>query len=158
ASGDPLLSGVAATLLDLLPREHVQIHPAVSSVALARAEMRWAAESCAAVSVVGRDISRVRRELAPRRRILVLSSDEHTPGQLADLLVSTGYGASRLTVLGDLGSPTSSRRCATADSWAQPCAGIARLNIVAIECVGPRRGGWVAGLDDELFEHDGQLT
>src|SRR5699024_5659241 len=39
ASGDPLLSGVAATLLDLLPREHVQIHPAVSSVALARAEM-----------------------------------------------------------------------------------------------------------------------
>ena len=55
------------------------------------------------VSVVGRDVHAVLRELAPARRVLVLSSDEKTPATLADLLVARGYGPSRFVVLGDLG-------------------------------------------------------
>ena len=35
---------------------------------------------------------------------------------------------------------------------------VSRLNIVTLELPGPRRGGWVAGLPDDAFEHDGQLT
>ena len=65
--------------MDLLGPDEVTVVPGISSVALARAAMRWSAESHAVVSVVGRDVALVRRELAPGRRILVLSSDEHSP-------------------------------------------------------------------------------
>jgi precorrin-6Y C5,15-methyltransferase (decarboxylating) len=78
----------------------------------------------------------------------VLSSDEHTPAGVAALLDECGYGASHLTILNDLGDPDRepSHRI------------VSRLNIVAISCIGPSRGGWVAGLPDDAFEHDGQLT
>lgn len=155
ASGDPLVSGIGTTLLGLLPPGSVTIEPAVSSVALARAAMGWPAESCAVVSVVGRDAALVARELAPHRRILVLSSDERTPAELADLLVDARYGASTVTVLGDLGSARESRTVAVASALAGP---FPRLNVVAIECAGPRTHGWTAGLPDDAFEHDGQLT
>ncbi|MCL2543400.1 MAG: precorrin-6y C5,15-methyltransferase (decarboxylating) subunit CbiE [Nocardioidaceae bacterium] len=156
ASGDPLVSGIGTTLLDLLPEGAVTIEPAVSSVALARAEMGWPAESCAVVSVVGRDVALVARELAPGRRILALSSDEHTPRAVAELLTAQGYGESMLTVLGDLGSPAARRT----EVRASDCRGtFSRLNIVAIESVGTSVGAsWTAGLPDSAFEHDGQLT
>ena len=156
ASGDPLVSGIGTTLLDLLGPDAIEIHPAASSVALARARMRWPAESCAIVSVVGRDVALVRRELAPGRRLLVLSSDEKTPATIAALLVACGYGASSMTVLGDLGASAESRIEGVAGSWN---AAVPRLNIVAIEASGTGAGiGWVAGLPDDAYEHDGQLT
>lgn len=159
ASGDPLVSGIATTLVDLLGRDEVIVVPAVSSVALARAAMRWPEESHGVVSVVGRDVSLVRRELAPGRRILVLASDEHTPRQVASLLVEEGYGDSELTVLGDLGGPSASAHSfGQATGLATSELDLPRLNVVAIDCVGPHRGGWVAGLPDDAFEHDGQLT
>ncbi|MQY11049.1 Precorrin-6Y C(5,15)-methyltransferase [decarboxylating] [Streptomyces sp. RB5] len=158
ASGDPLLSGVATTLIDLLGGDRVTVRPAVSSVALARAAMGWPAESHAVVSVVGRDVALVHRELAPGRRILVLSSDERTPRRVAGLLVASGYGDSRLTVLGDLGGEHSSREDAPARLVAEGDDDFPRLNVIAVSCTGPRIGGWTPGLPDDLFEHDGQLT
>ncbi|MBG6095261.1 precorrin-6y C5,15-methyltransferase (decarboxylating) subunit CbiE [Nocardioides luteus] len=155
ASGDPLVSGIGTTLIDLLGAANVRIEPAVSSVALARARMGWPAESCVAVSLVGRDVSLVARELAPGRRILALSSDGSTPAELANLLITSGFGASTMTVLGELGAETESARTGTASTWAGESP---RLNIVAIECVGAPSLGWAAGLPDDVFENDGQLT
>ena len=155
ASGDPLVSGIGSTLTGLLGRDAVTVIPAVSSVALARAALGWPAESCAVVSLTGADPSLVLRELAPGRRVLVLSADERTPAQVARLLDGAGYGASAMTVLGDLGSDRASRVSATAESWQ---AAVPRLNVIALALAGPRAGGWVAGLPDDAFEHDGQLT
>ncbi|GAC1382311.1 MAG: bifunctional cobalt-precorrin-7 (C(5))-methyltransferase/cobalt-precorrin-6B (C(15))-methyltransferase [Marmoricola sp.] len=163
ASGDPLVSGIGATLIDLLGSDAVEVVPAVSSVSLARARMGWAAEQCAVVSTVGRDLSLLRRELTPGRRLVVLSSDERTPSQVADLLEKAGFGASRMTVLNDLGSVDESRLDATAAtahaSDSLRGAPVSRLNVVALEVVGAGTGvGWVAGLPDDAYEHDGQLT
>jgi len=155
ASGDPLVFGIGSTLIELLGPERVRIIPALSSIALARAELGWSAQSCAVVSVVGRDPAAVLRELAPGRRVLVLSADESTPQLVAELLRDCGYGASRMHVLGDLGTTDFSRTEALAAGWEGPAA---RLNIIGLELVGPTHGGWVAGLPDDLFEHDGQLT
>ena len=88
ASGDPLVSGIATTLLDHGAR--VRVVPAVSSVALARARMGWSAESCGVVTLVGRPVSLVARELAPGRRLLVLSSDASTPAAVASLSYTAG--------------------------------------------------------------------
>ena len=65
ASGDPLVSGIGATLVELLGEERVRIEPALSSVALARARMRWPAETVEVVTLVGRDAHVVLRHLSP---------------------------------------------------------------------------------------------
>ena len=155
ASGDPLVSGIGTTLIEVLGRNGVRILPAVSSVALARAELGWSAESCAVVSVVGRSAALVLRELAPGRQVLVLSSDETTPGVVAELLTAVGYGASRMHVLGDLGSAEFTRIEGEAHTWSEVAP---RLNVIGLELIGPPCGAWVAGLPDEAYEHDGQLT
>lgn len=155
ASGDPLVSGVGTTLIEVLGADRVVIHPAVSSIALARARLGWSSSSCAVVSLVGRDPALVLRELAPGRRVLVLSSDEATPGQVASLLTDAGYGASVLHVLGNLGAPSESHATGLANDWSGPSP---RLHVLALELVGPSLFGWTAGLPDDAFEHDGQLT
>lgn len=159
ASGDPLVAGIGTVLLELCPPGTVRIEPAVSSVALARARMGWPAETCTVVNLVGRDPALLRRQLAPGRRVLVLCSDAGTPGVVAALLVGAGYGASRLTVLGDLAAPTESRLESTASGWtADPPPDVPQLAIVALDLDGPALLGWLAGLPDDAFEHDGQLT
>lgn len=155
ASGDPLVSGVGSTLVGLLGAEAVRFEPAVSSVALARARMGWAAEGVEVVSLVGRDPDLLLRALAPGRRLLVLSSDETTPALVADRLTTQGYGISRLTVLGDLGGSTESRVDGLADGWG---ADVSRLNVIALEVAGIGMASWSAGLPDCAYEHDGQLT
>jgi precorrin-6Y C5,15-methyltransferase (decarboxylating) len=147
ASGDPLLSGIGTTLIRRLGAEHVHIVPALSSVTLARARLGWAAEETEVVTVVGRDVHRVNRVLAPGRRVLVLGS---TAGTLGDLLKARGYGESLLTVLAELGG--SQER--VLDGWTYPDA---ELSVIAIDCVGPPLS-LVSGLPDDAFEHDGQLT
>src|SRR5947209_19872561 len=92
ASGDPMLSGIGTTLVDILGADRVAVIPHVSSVTLARARLGWSAESTAVVSVVGRDVHAALRELAPGRRVLVLSSDEKTPAALAELPVARSHG------------------------------------------------------------------
>jgi len=153
ASGDPLVSGIGSTLIDLLGADRVTIEPAVSSVALARARMCWPAETVEVVSLVGRDVDLVRRALAPGRRILVLSADETTPKAMAALLAEAGYGSSTMTALGDLGGADESRQTDVADHWAHT---VSRLHVLAIQCVGPAISPF--GLPDDAFEHDGQLT
>src|SRR5262245_34979064 len=61
ASGDPLVSGVATVLINLLGASQVSVRPGISSVSLARARMGWSAESCDVVSVVEGDHDVVRR-------------------------------------------------------------------------------------------------
>lgn len=157
ASGDPLVSGIGGTLARLVG-ERLEVLPAVSSVSLARARLRWPAESAPVVTLVGRDPAALRRELAPGRRLLVLSSDETTPALVARLLVEEGYGATRMVVLGDLGATGESRVEGTASAAGEWAQDLPRLHVLALELFGPVVGSWAAGLPDDAFEHDGQLT
>jgi len=159
ASGDPLVSGVGSTLVDLLGADAVTIRPAVSSVSLARAEMRWGAEESEVVTLVGRHFDGLRRHLSPAARLITLTHGEDSPSRIAALLAEEGYAASRLTVLGDLGTPTHSRIDGIAGSWEHGAA--PRLHLVCIECVpdpGSVARSLAPGLDDSTFDHDGQLT
>jgi len=158
ASGDPLVSGIATTLVEVLGKDAVTVVPALSSVALARARMRWSAESTEVVTLVGRDPHLVARSLAPGLRLLVLSSDGDTPAEVAALLTAAGYGASPMTVLADLGSDTEARVDGVAASWRDQES--PALNVIAVELAssGARPLGFVAGLPEDAFEHDGQIT
>ncbi|MGI9083808.1 MAG: precorrin-6y C5,15-methyltransferase (decarboxylating) subunit CbiE [Aeromicrobium sp.] len=148
ASGDPLVAGIGSTLVELLGADAVTILPAVSSVALACARMRWTAET---VEVV-RDVRTLSRHIAPGRRLLVLSADDTTPARVARLLSDAGHGDSELTVLSDLGSDEESR----IDAWEGET--VPALNVVAVACTGGPSLGWTSGLPDDAFDHDGQIT
>lgn len=158
ASGDPLVSGIATTLIELLGRDAVEVVPSISSVALARARMLWSAESTEVVTLVGRDAHLVVRSLAPGLRMLVLSSDGTTPAEVAKLLTTAGYGASHMTVLADLGSENETRSDGIAATWGDAIA--PDLNVIAIELAssGAAVLGFTAGLPDDTFDHDGQIT
>ncbi|WP_309649073.1 precorrin-6y C5,15-methyltransferase (decarboxylating) subunit CbiE [Nocardioides sp.] len=159
ASGDPLVSGIGTTLLDLLGRDAVELHPALSSVALAGARMGWPSESVTLVSLVGRDPQSLLRFLTPGSRLLVLSSDPTTPSVVAALLVGAGFGATRMTALGDLGSSSESRVEGLARSWsAVRPEEVSPLHVLALDLDGPVVRSWAAGLPDDAYEHDGQLT
>ncbi len=157
ASGDPLVAGVGATVIDIAGPEHVRIHPAVSSVALARARLGWPEETVELIRLRGDDVDLVRRALFPGRRLLILSRDAGSPAEIAALLLTSGFGASVLTVLADLGGPDETRRTGRAADWAGAAPA---LNIVALECRADPVGAWslAPGLPDEEFDHDGQLT
>lgn len=156
ASGDPLVAGIGSTLVDVLGAAEVRIHPAVSSVALARARMGWPEESTQLVRLRGEDLDTVRRFLFHGRRLIILSRDAESPGEIAQLLTDEGYGDSTITVLGDLDTEAESRSDVAARDWAGPAP---TLNVICVVCAGTARGASLApGLPDEVFDHDGQLT
>ena len=152
ASGDPLVAGLGATVLSAFPTRAVRIHPHLSSVALARARMGWAAEMVETVRLrTEDDLDLVRRWLFPGQRIVVLSRDAGTPGAVDRLLAETGHGASRVTVLSDLGGPDEARHTVHEE--------VPALNVVCVEVEGDSpHATLAAGLPDEAYEHDGQLT
>jgi len=156
ASGDPLLAGIGTTLIEMLGVAEVRIHPAVSSVALARARMGWPEESTPLVRLRGGDLDLVRRYAFPGRRLIILSRDADSPAAVAELLTDEGYGDSVITVLGDLDTETESRTDVAARDWMGRAPA---LNVICVACAGSGAAASLTpGLPDEIFDHDGQLT
>lgn len=158
ASGDPLLSGIGATLIGLLGRDQVRIHPAPSSEAIARARMGWTAEGAVVLSCTGRGVEQVRRHLTPGALLVVLCADGSTPARLAAVLTEEGHGASVMTAWWHLGGPAEGSRAAAAAAWdAHPTPD---LVVVCVEVRGRtgRVAGPAPGRRDDAFEHDGQIT
>jgi precorrin-6B C5,15-methyltransferase / cobalt-precorrin-6B C5,C15-methyltransferase len=159
ASGDPFHYGVGSVLAGHVPPEETVVVPAPSAFSLAAARLCWALPETALVSLHGRELTRIRPHLHQGARILALTSDSEGPAALARLLTETGFGASRLTVLEALGGRNERAHTARAESFA--LSAIAALNTVAVEVEaarGARAIAFSAGLADDLFEHDGQIT
>ena len=159
ASGDPLWHGVGVTLLRRFPRTETTILPQPGAFSLAAARVGWPLAECATLSLHARPLDGLRLHLAPGRRILALAEDGDTPRYVARLLNESGWGPSRLTVFGHMGGPRESVAAAAAEAWGE--RRVADLNTIAIECrpgPGARALPRLAGLPDDAFGHDGQLT
>ena len=155
ASGDPMFHGVGSTIVKAVGRSRVRVLPAVSSASLACAELGWDLSRTQVVSTLRADAEAVVPTLTDGRRLLVLSRGAATPSEIADVLVRTGFGWSTMTILEQLGGPRQRIVDCLARSY-RPQSHDA-LNIVAIDCVGPRSTR-APGLPDDEYEHDGQLT
>jgi precorrin-6Y C5,15-methyltransferase (decarboxylating) len=159
ASGDPFHYGVGDLLLRTIPAHETLCLPQSSAFSLAAARLGWSLQDVALVSLHGRALEGIVRHLQPAGRILALSWDGKTPAALAKLLADRGLGDSTLTVLEAMGGPRERVRRATAAGF--DLADVAPLNLVALEVVASEAAtvvGLAPGLDDALFEHDGQLT
>jgi precorrin-6Y C5,15-methyltransferase (decarboxylating) len=159
ASGDPFCHGVGSLLARHVSRDETIVVPAPSAFSLAASRMLWSLPHTTSLSLCGRPLDLIRPHLHSGARVLALSSDESTPALLARLLRESGFGLSELTVLESLGGPSERVRSARANAF--DLEEIGALNVIALEIVadsGARIIPRAAGLADELFEHDGQIT
>ena len=159
ASGDPMWYGIGVTLARRFAREEMTIVPQPSAFSLAAARLSWPLADCATITLHGRPLDTLRLHLAPHRHILALSEDGQTPQAVAALLTRLGWGPSRITVLAHIGGPREALFEEEAQAWGD--RRVADLNTIAIDCrpgPGARALSLFAGLPDDAFEHDGQLT
>ncbi|MDB5588207.1 MAG: cbiE [Devosia sp.] len=159
ASGDPFHYGVGATLSHHVDAAEMDVFPHPSSFSLAAARLGWPLQDVVCLSLHGRPMELIRPHLYDGARILALTSDGDGPAGLAKLLDSSGFGRSIITVLESLGGPDEQIKGAVASRFTLDQ--INPLNICAIDVVtvpGARVLTLAAGLDDALFEHDGQIT
>lgn len=163
ASGDPFLYGVGATLSRLVLANEMIVFPAPSAFSLAAARLGWPLQEVETVSLHGRPVDLIRPLLHPGCRILALTSDETGPADLAALLTEAGFGSSAFTVLEALGGNQERISHHQADRFALPS--VHPLNVVAIDVkahsdarIEARILALGFGLDDALFENDGQIT
>src|ERR1700722_8737860 len=159
ASGDPFHFGVGKQIAGFVPADEFVCLPQPSAFSLAAARMGWPLQDVALVTLHGRALNGITRHLHPGARIMALSWDGTTPRRLAELLAARRMGQSRMTVLEAMGGPRERTRHATASHF--DVEDIQPLNTIAIEVIAEPEAVIVplgSGLDDDLFEHDGQLT
>jgi precorrin-6Y C5,15-methyltransferase (decarboxylating) len=159
ASGDPFHYGVGKQIAEFVPAEEFICLPQPSAFSLAAARMGWPLQDVALVTLHGRPLQSIIRQLKPGARILALSWDGATPARVAELLTAHRMGQSRITVLEAMGGPRERIRHAAASGF--DITDIDPLNTIAIEVIAEPEASiipLVPGLDDEFFEHDGQLT
>ncbi len=154
ASGDPLLYGIGASLLQRLDPRHLRFHANVSSVqaALARARKPW--QHTTVISLHGRPLATLRASLQGNRRYALLTDADSTPADIATLLCACGYRASTLWVAEQLGSSEETITSFGADQV--PDRQFAVLNVVVVEVAGA--GGVLPefpGIPDHWFDTDG---
>lgn len=159
ATGDPLNYGVARKLMEFIPFAEMDVMPGLSAFSLAAARVGWSLPDCDTLTLHGRDAAHLEPFVQPDVRLLVLTADRSTIAEVARRLVARGFGGSTITVLENMGGPREGLTSFTADSL--PDREFSDLNTLAIHCIaspGARIVSRLAGLPDDAFVHDGQLT
>jgi precorrin-6B C5,15-methyltransferase / cobalt-precorrin-6B C5,C15-methyltransferase len=159
ATGDPMHFGIGATLAKRVIPEEMAVYPHISAFSLAAARMCWPLGEVECLPIHGRPLNLLTRAVAPNRKLLLLSHDGSSPANVARRLTELGYGASRIIVLEHMGGTRERIYEGRADAWTHPRA--ADLNTLAVECFATATAHPLtlgAGLPDEAFQHDGQLT
>jgi precorrin-6Y C5,15-methyltransferase (decarboxylating) len=110
------------------------------------------------LTVHGRPVEQMIAFIQPRQRLLVLTTGDQTPGEIANFLTMRGFGQSKLTVLAAMGGNNEQIFFGHAETWGHE---VPSFNTLAVECIAapdavllPR----VPGLPDDFFEHDGTMT
>lgn len=159
ASGDPFHYGIGTMLIGAVAAAEMLCLPQPSAFSLAAARLGWSLQEVATVSLHGRALEGIVRYLQPGAKILALAWDDETAAKLVHLLMARGMGASKLVVLESLAGPGERIRATTASEF--DLAEVAALNTIGIEVVAAPDATVLPltpGLEDDLFEHDGQLT
>lgn len=154
ASGEPMWFGIAATLTRFFSADDMVILPHPGAFSLAAARLGWPLQDATCLSIHGRPLESLALHLTPGARLLILSRDGDSPAEVTSLLRDRGYGTSDVTVFEHLGGAAESRITA-------PFEHCADLNVIAVAVradPGTLPLSRLAGLPDDAFTHDGQIT
>jgi len=159
ATGDPLNYGVARKLMEFIPFGEMEIIPHLSAFSLAASRVGWSLPDCDTITLHGRDAAHIEPFIQPDAHLIVLTADRTTIPEVARRLVARGFGMSKIKVLENMGGEREKQSSFTAD--ALPSETHSDLNTLAIHCLASPDAkilSRLAGLPDDAFVHDGQLT
>ncbi len=159
ATGDPMNFGVTRKLLEFIPFEEMTIIPQVSSFSLAAARMGWSLPDCDCFTIHGRPAANVEAFIQPNARLLILTEDETSIAEICRRHIARGFESSKVSVLENMGG--ADERISNFNANANPNLDWSPLNVVSVHCVAGSQAkifSRVAGLPDDAFVHDGQLT
>jgi precorrin-6Y C5,15-methyltransferase (decarboxylating) len=162
ASGDPGFFGIVRLLGDRLGSEHLVVHPAPSSVALAFARIGRSWDDAVVVSAHGRPIPEAVAAVvaASNPAVAILTSPDATPELLGRALVAAGEPHCTVTVASHLGD---ARETVTTTDLAGLAGGtFDPMSVVILHGRNPTRPsgpGLAWGLPEDDFVHrDGMIT
>ena len=156
ASGDPFWHGVGGTFAAVLDPAEWRCFPTPSTFSRAAAAMGWRLEDTVCLGLHAAPLTRLRPVLTRGQRIICLLRDGAAVGDLAAYLSQTGFGPSQVTVLEALGGPR--EKCWSFTAEAYVITKISAPVCVAVTVKGACGLPTSSGLDDHLFQHDGQIT
>ena len=159
ATGDPMNYGAARKILTFIPKTEVTIIPHLSAFSLAAARMGWSIPDCDCFTIHGRPAANLEAFIQPDARLLVLTEDETSIAEACRRLVRRGFETSEVAVLENLGG--TSEAVTTFPANKMPARDWSPLNTLAVHCkAGPsaKIRSRIAGLPDDAFVHDGQIT
>jgi precorrin-6Y C5,15-methyltransferase (decarboxylating) len=158
ATGDPLWFSVGARIGRSIAPAEITYHPQLSAFQLAAARMGWSMADVEQLTVHGRPVETMIAFIQPDQKLLILTTGAETPAQIAAFLAARGFGASKITVLANMGGDKEARFEGVAGTWNEV---VPPFNTMAVECIAapdaallPR----VPGLSDDLFQSDGTMT
>ncbi|MGH1330464.1 MAG: precorrin-6y C5,15-methyltransferase (decarboxylating) subunit CbiE [Paracoccaceae bacterium] len=158
ATGDPLWFSVGARIGRAIEPAEITYHPQLSAFQLAAARMGWSMADVEQLTVHGRPVETMIAFIQPDQKLLILTTGAETPAQIAAFLAARGFGASKITVLANMGGDKEARFEGVAGTWSEV---VPPFNTMAVECIAapdaallPR----VPGLSDDLFQSDGTMT
>ncbi len=156
-SGDPFWFGAGTVLAHRLSRAEWTAFPGRSTFSLAASRMGWSLEQTKCHGLHAAPFERLRPDLAPGRKMIVLVRDGKAVQDLAHYLTSQGFGATEISVLEALGGPREQITVLRADSlidksFAHPVC--VALSVQGDGAVLPL----ASGRRDDWFDHDGQIT
>ncbi|PZV13849.1 MAG: cobalamin biosynthesis bifunctional protein CbiET [Pseudanabaena sp.] len=160
ASGDPLWFGIGTTLLKRIPIEEISIVPSPSTFSLICARLGWSQNEVETLSLCGRPAALLQSYIYPKAKVLILSSGKETPQIAAKILCNRNFSNSKITVLEHLNGTKERIISSLANQW-QSFSEFADLNAIAVECIPEPEAkilSRMAGLPDDAYQHDGQLT
>lgn len=158
ATGDPLWFSVGTKIGRHFAPEEITYHPQLSAFQLASVRMGWSMADLETLTVHGRPVEQMIAFIQPDARLLILTTGERTPAQIARFLVERGFGRSRMTVLAAMGGQEEARFDGVAETWAHS---VPAFNTLAVECKAAADAALlprVPGLPDDVFIHDGTMT
>ena len=156
-SGDPFWFGAGSVIARAFTRSEWRALPGPSSFSLAASRLGWPIEGTLCLGLHAAPLARLRPRLARGVRAILLMRDGAAVDALARYLVAEGFGGSRLTVMESLGGPR--ERITEARADALPDTAFAHPVAVAAEFWGQGAAlPCATGLEDSVFETDGQIT
>lgn len=158
ATGDPLWYSVGSRIGRVIDPAEITYHPQVGAFQLAAARMGWSMADLETLTVHGRPVEQMIAFIQPMQRLLILTTGEETPAQIAGFLTARGFGKSQMTVLASMGGADEARFDGLAENWNHD---VPAFNTLTVECVAASDAALmprVPGLADDLFQHDGTMT
>ena len=166
ATGNPFYYGVGAVLARHFRPEEIEAWPTPSAFALASARLGWPQQDVFKISLHGRQTRALEPLLVERTRIFLLT-EPHTLKRVAERLRRRNLMGSRVFVLADLGGPDEEiHELTVEEAETFDDAVLSKPHVIALDCryanpetdFHPLACSRAAGLAEECFAHDGQIT